>query len=181
MQAKRKSLVLVYTGDGKGKSSAAMGQAMRALGHGAKVAVAQFIKDDPAKLDCGEFKTASSLGVVWKNFGKGFTWEGDNDNLNRELSKKGWEQVKRWVSTSMFDMIVLDEFTYTLNLGYLDVEQVCTWIGDHKDKEGFPHLVITGRGAPDQLIAIADLVSEIREIKHHLKGARQQAQAMIEY
>lgn len=181
MQAKNTSLVLVYTGNGKGKSSAAMGQLMRALGHGAKVAVAQFIKDDPAKLDSGEYKTAISLGVVWKNYGKGFTWEGDNDTLNRDLAKKGWEQVKRWVSTAMFDMIVLDEFTYTLSLGYLETEQVCTWLADHKDKEGFPHLVITGRNAPEQLIAIADMVSEIQEVKHHLGNAKQKAQAMIEF
>ncbi len=175
------SLILVYTGDGKGKSCAAMGQVTRALGHGARCLVVQFIKQDPQKLDSGEYRSLVKLGVTWKQFGAGFTWEGENDKLNAQLAKQGWEQVKRWISSASYDLIVLDEFTYTLTLGYLDVEEICTWLSDHKAKEGFPHLVITGRDAPSRLIAIADMVSELGCIKHHLAKDGRKAQAMIEY
>ena len=181
MGAIGKPRILVYTGDGKGKTTASMGQVMRALGHGGKCAVAQFIKGDPQSLDSGEYRTAIQLGVVWKSFGSGFTWVGDNAKTNAELAIKGWEQVKRWISTSSFDLIVLDEFTYTLSLGYLDTESVCTWLRDHKSEKGFPHLVITGRDAPASLISIADMVSEVRMVKHHMLSEGSQAAAMVEF
>jgi cob(I)alamin adenosyltransferase len=181
MQGTGNSLILLYTGNGKGKTSAAMGQMMRALGHDAKCAVAQFIKDDPETLKSGEFLTAQKLGVTWKNFGCGFTWIGDNNAKNAQLAAKGWEQIKRWISTGAFTMILLDEFTYTLTLGYLDTEQVCLWLEDHKGKEGFPHLVITGRDAPPRLVAVCDMVSEIAEKKHHMAQAGRKSEPMIEY
>ena len=181
MKGTNTSRLIVYTGSGKGKTSAAMGQVMRAFGHGAKCAVVQFIKGDPAVLDSGEYKTALQLGITWKHFGSGFTWVGDNAATNAQLAKKGWEQVKRWISTTAFDLIVLDEFTYALAYGYLDTEQVCTWIEDHKGKEGFPHLVITGREAPASLIGIADVVSDIQEVKHHLSKEGAKAAPMIEF
>lgn len=176
-----KPRILVYTGEGKGKTTASMGQLMRALGHGGRCAVAQFIKDDPQSLDSGEYRTALKLGVVWKSFGSGFTWIGDNAKTNAELAIKGWEQVKRWISTSSFDLIVLDEFTYTLNLGYLDTEAVCLWLEDHKTENGFPHLVITGRDAPPSLVLIADVVSEVHMVKHHMVSEGAQAEQMVEF
>ncbi len=177
----KKARILVYTGEGKGKTTASMGQLMRALGHGGTCAVAQFIKGDPQSLDSGEYRTALKLGVVWKNFGSGFTWVGDNAKTNAELALKGWEQVKRWISTSAFDLIVLDEFTYTLSLGYLDAEEVCHWLEDHKVGKGFPHLVITGRDAPPCLVSIADMVSEVHMVKHHMYSEGSQAAPMVEY
>ena len=158
-----------------------MGQLFRALGHGARCAVVQFIKQDPEILNSGEYRSALQLGVTWKQFGAGFTWEGENDKLNAELAKRGWEQVKRWISASAFDLIVLDEFTYTLALGYLDTLEVCTWIADHRVKEGFPHLVVSGRNAPKALIDLADMVSEIHQVKHHLEQSGRKAEAMIEF
>jgi len=181
MEVVGKPRILVYTGDGKGKTTASTGQVMRALGHGGKCAVAQFIKGDPQSLDIGEYRTAMQLGVVWKSFGSGFTWVGDNARTNAELAIKGWEQVKRWISTSSFDLIVLDEFTYPLSLGYLDTEDVCLWLADHKQKKGFPHLVITGRDAPLCLVSIADMVSEVHMVKHHLLSEDAQAAPMVEY
>ncbi len=175
------AMVLLYTGNGKGKSCASMGQLFRALGHGSRCAVAQFIKQDPKVLGSGEYAVALQLGVTWKQFGAGFTWEGENDKLNAELAKRGWEQVKRWISASAFDMIVLDEFTYTLSLGYLDTDEVCTWIADHRGKDGFPHLVISGRNAPKALIDVADMVSDIQEVKHHLQQTGRKSEAMIEF
>lgn len=176
-----KSKIMVYTGDGKGKTTASMGQLMRALGHGAKCAVAQFIKGDPITLDSGEYRIAIKLGVVWKNFGSGFTWVGDNERTNADLAVKGWEQVKRWISASSFDFIVLDEFTYVLSLGYLDTEAVCLWLADHKSEKDFPHLVITGRDAPPGLISIADMVSEVQMVKHHMLSEDSQATPMVEF
>lgn len=181
MELAGKPRLLIYTGDGKGKTTASMGQVMRALGHGGKCAVAQFIKGDPQSLDSGEYRTAIKLGVVWKNFGSGFTWVGDNAKTNADLAIKGWEQVKRWISTSSFDLIVLDEFTYTLSLGYLDVEEICLWLTDHKHKKGFPHLVITGRDAHPSLISIADMVSEVHMVKHHMLSEGAQAASMVEF
>ncbi|MBI9095050.1 MAG: cob(I)yrinic acid a,c-diamide adenosyltransferase [Sphaerochaeta sp.] len=181
MEVVGKPRILVYTGEGKGKTTASMGQVMRALGHGGKCAVAQFIKGDPQSLDCGEYRTAMQLGVVWKSFGSGFTWVGDNAKTNAELAIKGWEQVKRWISTSSFDLIVLDEFTYALSLGYLDTEDVCLWLADHKQKKGFPHLVITGRDAPPSLVSIADMVSEVHMVKHHMLSKDAQAAPMVEF
>lgn len=181
MKATQSSLILIYTGDGKGKTSAAVGQLIRALGHDARCAVAQFIKKDPALLDSGEYRLLKQLGVPWKQFGSGFSWEGDNDAKNAELAKKGWQQVKRWISSASYDLIVLDEFTYTLSLGYLDGEEVCSWLADHKGKEGFPHIVITGRNASSQLLGVADMVSELKEVKHHLSNTNCAAQPMIEF
>lgn len=174
-------MILIYTGDGKGKTCASIGQLIRALGHGARCAVAQFIKQDPEKLDSGEYAVLKNLGVTWKQFGAGFTWEEGNAERNALLAKRGWEQVKRWISSRAFDFILLDEFTYTLLLGYLQVDEVCTWLRDHRTQEGFPHLVISGRAAVPQLIDLADTVSRIEEVKHHLAVNGRQAQAMIEF
>lgn len=173
--------ILIYTGDGKGKTTAAMGQLMRSVGHDGRCAVAQFIKNDPETLNSGEYRTARKLGIPWKNFGSGFTWVGENNITNADLAQKGWEQVKRWISSASFDLIVLDEFTYTLSLGYLETEQICAWLAEHKRQEGFPHLVITGRNAPDALVSIADMVSEVHLIKHHMLDEGAQAAAMIEF
>jgi len=181
MDGEGRPRILVYTGEGKGKTTASMGQVMRALGHGGKCAVAQFIKADPQSLDSGEYRTAMQLGVVWKSFGSGFTWVGDNAKTNASLAVKGWEQVKRWISTSSFDLIVLDEFTYTLSLGYLDTEEVCRWLADHKQKKGFPHLVITGRDAPASLVLIADMVSDVHMVKHHMLSEGAKPASMVEF
>lgn len=173
--------IIIYTGDGKGKTSAAMGQMLRAIGHGGKCAVAQFVKGDPAKLDCGEWKAACRLGVLWKDFGSGFTWEGDNKETNKMLCLQGWEQAKRWISSGDFDMLVLDEFTYAFTLGYLDVGNVAQWLDDHHGKKGFPSLVISGRECPQELVAIADIVSEIKEIKHSFSKNGRKPLPMIEF
>jgi cob(I)alamin adenosyltransferase len=175
-------LVMVYTGNGKGKTCAAMGQMLRAIGHGAKCAVVQFIKSNPEEQDVGEWRCATErLGVVWKNFGVGFTWEQDSMEPTAVECRKGWEQVKRWISTGAFDMIVLDEFTYALSLGLVDSGEVLMWIEDHRGKSGFPHLVITGRNAPEGLVKLADMVSEIVEVKHHLALKGKKAAPMVEF
>ncbi len=182
MQSNSTPVVMVYTGNGKGKTCAAMGQMVRAIGHGAKCAVIQFIKCNPVEGQVGEYACATQrLGVTWKNYGLGFTWEQENLDATREECRKGWEQFKRWVSVGTFDMIVLDEFTYALAPNMLDVQEICTWIADHRGKEGFPHTVITGRNAPKELVDVADVVSEVVEVKHHLALTGKKAAAMIEF
>lgn len=175
------ALILIYTGDGKGKSSAGIGQVVRALGHGARCKVAQFIKQEPERLDSGEYQVLSRLGVEWRNWGAGFTWIADNDAKNRALAIEGWESVKAWIEARSCDLILLDEFTYTLSLGYLSTESVVTYLEDHRSEEGFPHLVITGRNAPEALVGVADMVSSIELVKHHLYDSKQKAQPMIEF
>ena len=174
-------MVLIYTGDGKGKTTAAIGQVVRALGHGAKVAVAQFIKQDPAVLNSGEARILKELGVEWRSYGAGFTWIEGNDEKNRVLAPQGWDAVKKWALSGKYTLIVLDEFTYTLNFGYIDLNEVVTFITTHRNDEGFPHLVITGRNAPEELIAIADMVSDVAVVKHHLANSGVEAQSLIEY
>lgn len=175
------ALILIYTGDGKGKSSAGIGQVVRALGHGARCKVGQFIKLDPERLDSGEYQILRRLGVEWKNWGAGFSWIGDNDAKNRELAIEGWETVKGWIEERSCDLILLDEFTYTLTLGYLSTESVVGYLESHRREEGFPHLVITGRNAPESLVEMADMVSSIEMVKHHLYDSKQKAQPMIEF
>ncbi|NLK14160.1 MAG: cob(I)yrinic acid a,c-diamide adenosyltransferase [Spirochaetales bacterium] len=174
-------MVLLYTGDGKGKTSAAVGQAVRALGHEAKVAFAQFIKQEPDLLNSGEARILKELGVEWKSFGAGFTWIEGNDEKNRTLASEGWKAVKRWASSGAYDLIVLDEFTYPLTLGYIDVEEVVSFIAEHEHDEKFPHLVITGRGAPEALIAASDMASDVCEVKHHMANNGVEARPMIEF
>jgi cob(I)alamin adenosyltransferase len=174
-------LILIYTGDGKGKSTAGIGQLIRALGHGQRCAVIQFIKQGPDILKSGEFQILSRLGVEWKNYGAGFSWIGDNDKENRELAQRGWEHLKQWLESGVYDLILADEFTYLLSLGYLDEQEICTYLRDQKGQKKFPHLVITGRNAPKILIEVADMVSSIAQIKHHLYDQGVGAQPMIEF
>jgi len=172
-------LIIVYTGNGKGKTTAAMGQVMRVLGHKGKCAVIQFIKPD--SLETGEKLAALAMGVLWKNFGEGFTWNSSDISVTANACRSGWEQAKRWMSSGLFDLVVLDEFTYAMNEDYVAQNDVLDWLSDHKSQQGFPHLIITGRGASSKLLQIADLVTEMVEIKHPFAGEGLKAQKMIEH
>jgi len=173
------ALILLYTGDGKGKTSATMGTLFRALGHHGRCAVAQFIKSE--EVNTGEKDFAESLQITWRNFGVGFTWEKGNDEANRAVCFQGWETVKTWIESATYDLIVLDEFTYPLNLGYVQIDEVITYLAMRRSQKNFPHLVITGRKAPQQLVDLADMVSEIIQIKHHWHEQKISSQEMIEY
>lgn len=177
--SRQKNLILLYTGDGKGKTSAALGLVMRACGHGGRCAVAQFIKS--GEFASGEEKSAHTLGVTWRHYGAGFTWIAENEEANRSLAQAGWNEVQTWLSSGLYDVVVLDEFTYLLNFGYLEEEEVISWLNREREKETFPHVVITGRGASENLIALSDLTSEIVEVKHHFQQGKIPAQIMIEY
>ncbi|MEF8723125.1 MAG: cob(I)yrinic acid a,c-diamide adenosyltransferase [Candidatus Accumulibacter phosphatis] len=163
-------LLLVLTGNGKGKSSSAFGMLARALGHGLRVGVAQFIK---GRSDTGEeaFFRAQP-GVTWHVLGEGFTWETQNIERDRETARRAWEVVREMLADPALNLIVLDELTYALKNGWLDLPSV---LADLAARPPLQHVVITGRGAPEALCEAADTVSELRDVKHAFRaGVRAQ-------
>ncbi len=155
------SLVLVNTGNGKGKSSAAFGVMLRALAADWKVAITQFIKSSDWKV--GEEKIGRQLGVDWFAFGDGFTW--DSDNLDNDIAhaREGWAQAKMLIAEGEYQLVVLDELTYLCTWGWIDLDDVIATI---TERPVHVNIVVTGRDAPAELIAIADTVTEMTEIKH---------------
>ena len=158
---KEKGLLLVLTGNGKGKSSSAFGMVARALGHGMKVGVCQFIK---SRTDTGEEAFFSAQeDCDWHVLGDGFTWDTQDRTQDIATSEAGWEIAKNMLSSSEYDLVVLDELTYLLTSNYLESETVLSGISNRPTMQ---HVVVTGRAAPDDLRELADTVSEIADIKH---------------
>ena len=156
-----KGLLLVLTGNGKGKSSSAFGMVARALGYGMKVGVAQFIK---GRSDTGEEAFFSKqANVEWHVLGEGFTWDTQDRERDIATAKAGWEITKKMLQNPAIGLVVLDELTYTLNYGYLDTAQI---MADIAARPPMQHVVVTGRAAPQVLIDAADTVSEVMDIKH---------------
>jgi cob(I)alamin adenosyltransferase len=156
-----RGLLLVNTGNGKGKSTAAFGLVARALGHNMKVGVAQFIK---SRTDTGEEAFFSKQpGVEWHVLGEGFTWE--TQNLERDIAtaQKGWAVARGMLADASLGLVVLDELTYLLKYGWLDTAAV---LADIAARPPMQHVVVTGRAAPPALIEAADTVTEMTEIKH---------------
>ena len=158
---KKQGVLLVLTGNGKGKSSSAFGMVARALGHGLRVGVAQFIK---GRSDTGEESFFSQhANIVWHVLGEGFTWETQNLSQDIETAQRGWATVQEMLSDDSLDLVVLDELTYPLKYGWLDLETV---LADLEARPAMQHVVITGRGAPDGLCEAADTVTDLKEVKH---------------
>ena len=137
------------------------------MGQGIKCSVLQFLKAQGEV--SGEYRTLKDLGLDWENYGQGFLWDQEDLGPTASLCRVGWESFKRKAESKDFSLIVLDEFTYVLKYGLLDSEEILSYLSSHIGKEGFPHVVITGRDAPSSLIEIADTVSCIDEIKHHYR------------
>ncbi|MDD4979063.1 MAG: cob(I)yrinic acid a,c-diamide adenosyltransferase [Gallionella sp.] len=165
-----KGLLLILTGNGKGKSSSAFGMVARTLGYGHKVGVAQFLK---SRRDTGEEKfLGNQAGVQWQVLGDGFTWDTQDKAADIASAQRGWQVAQAMLRDATLHLVVLDELTYLLNYGYLDAEQVCA---DLAARPPMQHVVITGRAAPDCLIQMADTVSDIQDIKHAFRaGVRAQ-------
>ncbi len=165
-----KGLLLVLTGNGKGKSSSAFGMVARTLGYGLKAGVAQFLK---SRRDTGEEKfLGSQPNVEWHVLGDGFTWDTQDRDADIATARRGWEVARQMLKDESLHLVVLDELTYLLSYGYLDEKAVC---GDLAARPSMQHVVITGRAAPQCLLDIADTVSEIRDIKHAFRsGVRAQ-------
>lgn len=156
-----RSLIIVNTGDGKGKSTAAFGTVMRALARGWRVSVIQFIKS--AKWQVGEEKICRDLGVAWLKGGDGFTWESDDIDHTREIAVAAWELACATVASGEYDVVVMDELTYLMTWGWVEVDEVLACL---RDRPRHVNVIVTGRGAPDELINIADTVTEMRSIRH---------------
>jgi len=165
---REQGLLLILTGNGKGKSSSAFGMIARALGHGMRVGVAQFIK---GRSDTGEeafFRKQEN--VIWHVLGKGFTWDTQNLERDTETAQRGWAIVQEMLRDPSFNLIILDELTYPLKFGWLDLTTV---LGDLKNRPPMQHVVITGRSAPNALCEAADTVTEMTDIKHAFRAGIQ--------
>lgn len=160
MSSVKRGLLLVYTGHGKGKTTAALGLVFRALGRGLRVGVVQFIK---GKWKTGERSFAETIpGLTFRVMGHGFTWESDDLSRDRLAARDAWATACAQISGD-HDLVVLDELTYAIHYGFLDVGEVVAAL---RDRPAHVHVCVTGRNAPDELVALADLVTEMKVIKH---------------
>jgi cob(I)alamin adenosyltransferase len=170
---RRKGLIIVHTGDGKGKTSAALGMLLRSLGHGFKCAVVQFIK--------GGRGTAESLLksplLQWDKVGQGFTWDTQSREKDTKCARAGWELVQRHLADPDLKFLLLDELNIVLSYEYLPAAEVIEAL---RNKREDLHVVVTGRGALPAMIDLADLVTEMKEIKHPFQQGIQ-AQPGIEF
>ena len=155
------SIVLVNTGDGKGKSTAAFGTIMRAVARDWSVCVVQFMKS--GKWRVGEEAVARSLGVEWWTIGDGFTWESDDLDRSAVIAREAWAAAERALASGEHDLVVLDEITYPVNYGWIDGAPVWAAIRDRAEKT---NVFCTGRDAPAELVELADTVTEMRKVKH---------------
>lgn len=173
----KKGLVIVHTGNGKGKTTAALGLLLRSWGRGLKACVIQFVKNDKAQF--GEHKAAKKLDVEFISSGDGFTWLSKNLDESAARAKHGWDVAKEKIVSGDYHLVILDEMTYCFKYGWLDFSEVRDWLKENKPQ--MLHIVITGRHASPELIEFADLVTEMTLIKHPFKEQGIRAQAGIEY
>jgi cob(I)alamin adenosyltransferase len=172
-----KGLVIVHTGAGKGKTTAALGMAVRAVGHGMKVGVVQFVK---GAMTTGEKAVFDRLGDVieFKPMGEGFTWDTQDRARDIAVTRTAWEEVKRMIADPSYGMVIADELNIVLRYNYLPLDEVLTALAA---KPEMTHVVITGRNAPAALIEAADLVTEMTLVKHPFREQGVKAQAGVEF
>ena len=170
-----RGVLIVNTGNGKGKSSAAFGVAIRALGHNMRVGIVQFIKGRDSTGEEAFFKRLPD--VPFHVTGDGFTWDTQNREQDEATARKGWSIALSMLEDANFDLVVLDELNIVLKYHYLPLDEVLAAL-QHRPK--MQHVIVTGRGAPDALIDIADTVTEMREVKHAFKAGIK-AQAGVEF
>ncbi|MYM58005.1 cob(I)yrinic acid a,c-diamide adenosyltransferase [Vibrio sp. OCN044] len=155
-----KGLLLIITGNGKGKSTSGFGTIARAVGHGLTCSVAQFIK---GTWDNGERNLLEKLGVEFQVMATGFTWETQDKELDTQAAQVVWQECKRMLSDASIDVILLDELTYMVSYGYIELEEVVDALNN---RPAMQSVIITGRGAHRTLIEMADTVSEVKNVKH---------------
>ena len=174
----KKGLLIVFTGNGKGKTTASLGMALRTIGHGQKVAIIQFIKGG---WTTGEEKALKNLSsnISWHTLGEGFTWETQDRVRDEELVKGAWQVAKTFIQDESYKLIILDEINIATKLGYLSPNEISTFIESLDNRKN--HIVLTGRGAPESIINQADLVTEMKLIKHPFKEQGIKAQKCIEF
>lgn len=171
-----KGLLIVHTGTGKGKSTAAFGMAMRAIAHGKRIGIVQFIK---GAWDSGERKIFEAYPdqVEIHALGEGFTWETQDKSRDIELSRKAWDKAKQLINDPDMDMVLLDELNIVLRYDYLPLDEVLQVLTARPE---MTHVIVTGRNAKPEMIEAADLVTEMSLIKHPFRGGVK-AQAGIEF
>ncbi|RLV59065.1 cob(I)yrinic acid a,c-diamide adenosyltransferase [Parashewanella curva] len=155
-----KGILLVLTGNGKGKSTAGFGTVARAIGHGKKAAVVQFIK---GSWECGERNVLEKLGVEFHVMGTGFTWETQDKEKDTVAAVTAWEAAEKLLADESIDCVLLDELTYMVSYHYLDVDRVISALNNRPEMQ---HVIITGRACHRKIIELADIVSEVKPIKH---------------
>jgi cob(I)alamin adenosyltransferase len=155
-------LLVLITGEGKGKSTSAFGIMLRAWAREYRVGVFQFVKSGKWKV--GEHKAALALGGIdWEKMGDGWTWTSRDLEHSADLAREGWAEVRRRIEGERYELLVLDEFTYPIAFGWVDAGEVVDVL---VNRPGFQHVIVTGRGAPAGLVEAADLVSEVHKLKH---------------
>lgn len=170
-----RGILIVNTGTGKGKSTAAFGVLARALGHGQKCAVLQFVKN---RADTGEeafFRACP--GVHWHVMGAGFTWETQDDDRDKACTRAGWDEARRYLRDETITLVILDELTYAINYGWLTLDEILAALDGRPRMQ---HVIITGRSAPAGLIEKADTVTDMT-LKKHAYHAGVKAMAGIEW
>jgi len=169
-------LMIVNTGEGKGKTTAALGLIFRAWGWEWRICMIQFIKS--AKGRWGERRAARRLGIEWHSLGTGFTWTSKDPEKSRTLAAETWNLAKEKIASDAYDLIVLDEITHLMKLGWLDSDEVVNWLRDNRPAR--LHLVLTGRDAPEDLVDLADIVTDMTNVKHPFESGVK-AQKGIEF
>ena len=172
-----KGLVIVHTGPGKGKTSAALGMAVRAIGHGMKVGVVQFVKGSMATGEKVVFDRFPEL-IEFKPMGEGFTWDTQDRSRDIAAARAAWDEVKRMIADPSYAMVIADELNIVLRYDYLPVGEVLEALSA---KPHMTHVIITGRNAPEALIDAADLVTEMAQVKHPFREQNVKAQRGIEF
>ncbi len=171
-----KGLLIVHTGKGKGKSTAAFGLVLRALGHGKKVGIVQFVK---GKWETGERAALEKFGdqVTINTMGEGFTWETQDRQRDIAAARAAWEKAKALIADNIHDIVLLDELNIVLRYDYLDLAEIVAALNA---RPAMKHVVVTGRNAKDEMIEAADLVTEMTQVKHPFRSGVK-AQIGIEY
>ena len=175
-KTQEKGLLIVHTGKGKGKSTAAFGMVFRALGHGFKVGVVQFVK---GVWETGERDVLDKFPdlVTINAMGEGFTWDVADRQRDLAAARRAWDQAKALIADPSYRLVLLDELNIVLRYDYLPLDEVVEFL---RSKPADKHVIVTGRNAKDEIIDIADLVTEMTEIKHHFR-AGVKAQKGIEF
>ena len=174
---KEKGLILVFTGQGKGKTTAGLGLVLRMLGHGERVAIVQFIKGG---WEPGEARALKAFGdqVRWHALGEGFTWETQDRERDQQLVETAWKTALEYLRDEAVKLVLLDELNVALKLGYIDANTVITGL---RERPALTHVAVTGRGAPAELVDAADLVTEMTLIHHPFREQGVKAQMGIEF
>jgi cob(I)alamin adenosyltransferase len=175
-KTREKGLLIVHTGKGKGKTSAALGMVVRAIGHGMKVGVVQFVK---GAMTTGEKVVFDAFpeNVEFKPMGEGFTWDTQDRTRDIASARTAWEEVKRMIADPTYQMVLADELNIVLRYDYLPLDEVLEVLTARPEMK---HVIVTGRNAPEALIEAADLVTEMTMVKHSFRGGVK-AQAGIEF